>query len=138
MCMTDPISDMLTRIRNALGANKPDVSAPGVSLVSLRAPGSTIDVQHPEGRVDGTYFRGTGTSMSTAVVTGAVAVLLSHHGNASPDDVKGALVDTATSVRDRGREIDLDAADHAVAREDWWQHFPTAFVGLPRGPQGGK
>lgn len=26
MCMTDPISDMLTRIRNALGANKPDVS----------------------------------------------------------------------------------------------------------------
>ena len=25
MCMTDPISDMLTRIRNALGANKPDV-----------------------------------------------------------------------------------------------------------------
>jgi small subunit ribosomal protein S8 len=24
--MTDPISDMLTRIRNALGANKPDVS----------------------------------------------------------------------------------------------------------------
>lgn len=26
MCMTDPISDMLTRIRNALGANKPDVT----------------------------------------------------------------------------------------------------------------
>lgn len=26
MSMTDPISDMLTRIRNALGANKPDVS----------------------------------------------------------------------------------------------------------------
>jgi len=120
-----------------VGVSKPDVAAPGVSLVSLRAPGSTIDVQHPEGRVDATYFRGTGTSMSTAVVAGAVAVLLSHHGNATPDDVKGALVDTATSVGNGGREIDLDAADHAVAREDWWQHFPTAFGRAQGGAQDG-
>jgi serine protease AprX len=60
--------------------------------VSLRAPGSTIDVQHPEGRVDSNYFRGTGTSMSAAIVSGAVAVLLEDHGNATPDDVKGALM----------------------------------------------
>src|SRR6266851_4440522 len=36
--------------------SKPDVVAPGVSVVSLRAPGSTIDVTHPEGRVGDTYF----------------------------------------------------------------------------------
>jgi serine protease AprX len=120
-----------------VGVSKPDVEAPGVSLVSLRAPGSTIDVQHPEGRVDATYFRGTGTSMSTAVVAGAVAVLLSHHGNATPDDVKGALVDTALPVNDQGRAIDLDAADNAVARAGWWQHFPGGFGGAERGPRDG-
>ena len=112
---------------------KPDVVAPGVSVVSLRVPGSTIDTQHPEGRVDDTYFRGTGTSMSTAMVSGAAAVLLSHHGNATPDDVKGALVSSATAIAGGGRMINLDGADHATAQASWWQHFPIAFDGLDRG-----
>lgn len=120
-----------------VGQDKPDVVAPGVSVVSLRAPGSTIDVEHPEGRIDGTYFRGSGTSMSTAVVSGAVAVLLSHHGNATPDDVKGAIVDGATPLGRRARVLDLDAADHAVANSSWWQRFPIAFDGADRGPRTG-
>ncbi len=112
---------------------KPDVVAPGVSLVSLRAPGSTIDVQHPQGRVDPNYFRGTGTSMSTAVVSGAVAALLERHGNATPDDVKGALLDSATVLTSGARAIDLNAADRAVARSEWRQHFPIALDGLGHG-----
>ncbi len=32
MSMTDPIADMLTRIRNALGANKPEVTMPSSKL----------------------------------------------------------------------------------------------------------
>lgn len=124
--------------RERVGRNvKPEIVAPGVSLVSLRAPGSTIDVQHPEGRVEAAYFRGSGTSMSTALVSGAVAVLLSHHGNATPDDVKGALVDGATSVGGGERAIDLDAAENATARSSWWQRFPVAFDGLGRGLQAG-
>ncbi|HWS48106.1 MAG TPA: S8 family serine peptidase, partial [Acidimicrobiia bacterium] len=115
------------------GYSKPDVVAPGVSVISLRAPGSTIDVQHPEGRVDATYFRGTGTSMSTAIVSGAAAVLLSHHGNATPDDVKGALTDTATTIKGGAREIDLARAVAATARPGWWQHYLVAFDGLDRG-----
>jgi serine protease AprX len=115
------------------GHAKPDVVAPGVSLVSLRAPGSTIDVQHPTARVGADYFRGTGTSMSTAVVSGAAAVLLSHHGNATPDDVKGALVDSAVQIGRQAGAIDLAAADTTVARSDWWQHFHVAFDGLDRG-----
>jgi serine protease AprX len=115
------------------GYAKPDVVAPGVSVVSLRAPGSTIDAQHPDARVGANYFRGTGTSMSTAVVSGAVAALLANHGNATPDDVKGALVDAASIVSNGSRAIDLSAADHAVANSNWWQHFPVAFDGLGRG-----
>jgi serine protease AprX len=117
----------------AHGHLKPDVVAPGVSVVSLRAPGSTIDVQHPSARVDDAYFRGSGTSMSTALVSGGVAVLLSHHGNATPDDVKGALVDSAVQIDGRAAAIDLAAADQAVAQPEWWQRFPVAFDGLDAG-----
>ncbi len=112
------------------GYAKPDVVAPGVSVVSLRDPGSTIDVQHPEGRVDETYFRGSGTSMSTALVSGAAAVMLWHHPSATPDDVKGALVDGAARTADGADALDIAAADNAIARRDWWQHYLVAFDGL--------
>jgi len=112
--------------------SKPDVVAPGVSVVSLRAPGSTIDVTHPEGRVGDVYFRGTGTSMSTAMVSGSAALLLASHPAATPDDVKGALIDGAARISAGAREVDLARADEADARADWWQHYPVAFHGLGR------
>jgi serine protease AprX len=112
------------------GYSKPDVVAPGVSVVSLRATGSTIDVEHPEGRLGDTYFRGTGTSMSTALVAGSAAILLSHHPGATPDDVKGALVDGAASLSDGARAVDVMGADHSTASASWWQHFKVAFDGL--------
>jgi serine protease AprX len=119
------------------GYSKPDVVAPGVSVVSLRAPGSTVDVTHPEGRVGDTYFRGTGTSMSTALTSGAVALLLARHPAATPDDVKGALIDGASTLAGGAREVDVDRADTADARPEWWQHYPVAFHGLERGLDNG-
>ncbi len=127
---TVPVWSSRERFR---GYAKPEVVAPGVSVVSLRAPGSTVDTQHPDARVGNDYFRGTGTSMSTALVSGAAAALLEHHRDATPDDVKGALVDTASNLGNGARAIDVNAADRAVARNDWWQHFPVAFDGLGRG-----
>ncbi len=112
---------------------KPEVAASGVSVVSLRAPGSTVDVTHPEGRVDSVYFRGSGTSMSTALVSGVAALIVAHHPAATPDDVKGALVDGATDVRGRSPEVDAQRADTADARPEWWQHYRVAFDGLDRG-----
>jgi len=56
-------------------ARRPDLLAPGKSIVSLRLPGSNADTEHPEGLVKGDVtgrmFRGTGTSQSAAVVSGA-------------------------------------------------------------------
>jgi len=114
------------------GYSKPDVVADGVSVVSLRAPGSTVDVTHPEGRLGDVYFRGSGTSMSTALVSGSAAVLLGHHPAATPDDVKGALVDGAVKIAGDAREVDLARANDADAQPEWWQHFPVAFHGLDR------
>jgi serine protease AprX len=74
---------------------KPDVAAPGAHLLSLRAPGSAVDAANPSARVGETYFRGSGTSMATAVTSGAVAALLASRPSLGPDAVKGLVTSTA-------------------------------------------
>jgi serine protease AprX len=78
---------------------RPDVLAPGKSVVSLRVPNSFVDQTHPEGRLpgdaEGRFFRGSGTSQATAVVSGEIALLLQARPNLTPDQVKTLLRDTA-------------------------------------------
>ncbi len=115
--------------------HKPDLLAPGVSVISLRAPGSTVDIKHPDARLGDHYFRGSGTSMSTALVSGAVATLLDDRAWATPDDVKGALTSTGDPVADsRAVMVDLAAADQSQPDGDWWQRHPTTVIsgqGMP-------
>ncbi len=60
------------------GFAKPDILAPGQSLVSTDAVGSTLDVNYP-GLVlksgDTKYLRLSGSSMATGVVSGLVAIM---------------------------------------------------------------
>ena len=77
---------------------KPDITAPGSRLVSLRAPGSHVEATVAGGLPGTAYRRGSGTSMSAAVVSGAVALLLDKNEAWSPDRVKHALSATATRV----------------------------------------
>ena len=79
-----------------------DVSAPGVSIASLRNPGSLIDQEHPGAVVDERYFRGSGTSQATAVTAGAVALLLDARPALRPDEVKAVLKASATKVDNFG------------------------------------
>ncbi len=112
---------------------KPELLAPGVSVVSLAAPNSTIVKEFPGSVVDQHYFVGSGTSMATAMTTGAVAALTEHHAAATPDDFKAALMSSGRAVPgEAGRAIDLAAADvmPAGSPEQWWQRFPVAFNGL--------
>src|SRR5207244_13600425 len=48
--------------------------------------------------VDGSYRRGSGTSMATGVVSGSVADMMSAAPNLTPDQVKHALAATARPV----------------------------------------
>lgn len=73
------------------GLAKPDVTAPGCHLVSLAAPGAAVTQEFPP-NMPAPYRRGSGTSMSTAVVSGLVADLLSAEPTASPDRVKYQLM----------------------------------------------
>ena len=75
-----------------------DLVAPGRSVVSHRTPGSYVDTLHPEGQVDATRFRGSGTSQSAAVTSAAAAMLLDANPALTPDEVKKALTSTAKKL----------------------------------------
>ena len=91
----DLVPDFTSRGPTAAdGLVKPDVTAPGAHVVSLRAPGSEVDTRFPN-YVDGAYRQGSGTSMAAGVVSGVVASMLSAQPAMSPDRVKFALKSTA-------------------------------------------
>ncbi|MEA2227875.1 MAG: serine protease AprX [Solirubrobacteraceae bacterium] len=91
----DAVAPFSSRGPTPDGAGKPDVLAPGVSLVSDRAPGSTVDTFRPAARVGLSHFKGTGTSQASAVVAGVAARLLEADPALTNDQVKGVLVATA-------------------------------------------
>ena len=72
-----------------------DIAAPGVSIVGLRNPGSHSDAYNEAGRIGGDLVRGSGTSQATALVTGAVALLLEERPGLMPDQVKWILKKSA-------------------------------------------
>jgi serine protease AprX len=83
------------------GLAKPDLVAPGVHTISLRSPGSNIDQQFGStATVGGSYFKGTGTSMSTAVVSGIAAQVLQANPGLNPNQVKYRLMETARPIAD--------------------------------------
>lgn len=85
------------------GFQKPDVAAPGVAIMATKA--------NSKG-----YTQMSGTSMASPMVAGAAALLFQAHPDATPAEVKAALMDTAHSLwgfsekaQGKGR-IDLPAA----------------------------
>jgi serine protease AprX len=74
---------------------KPDVYAPGADIVSLSAPGSTLEELLPENRVGEHYIHLSGTSMATPICAGVVALMLEANPYLSPNDVKSILMSTA-------------------------------------------
>ncbi len=81
------------------GFAKPDLVAPGRNVISLMGNvNGVIPTQHPANRVDNTYFRMSGTSMSAPMVAGAAALLLEDEPNLNPDQVKYRLKATANKT----------------------------------------
>jgi len=82
------------------GFAKPDIVAPGTSVISVLAPKSPWVKEQTYRLVAGSqYIRLSGTSMSTPMVTGAVALLLQDEPNLTPDQVKYRLTHAARSVQ---------------------------------------
>jgi len=115
----DAVSSFSARGPSAAdGVEKPDVVAPGRSLVGLRSPGSEADLRHPN-YVDGDRRRGSGTSFSAPLVAGAAAVLHAADPTATNDRVKFALTATAQPVPEGSAAgagtVDVSRALHAPA-----------------------
>lgn len=82
---------------------KPDMVAPGNAIVSLAAPGATLESAYPAELVAGSdgnndYFSLSGTSMATPAVVGAAALLLQEQSTLTPDQVKARLMLSATKL----------------------------------------
>ena len=85
---------------------KPDLAAPGNKIVSLEAAGSYLATNYPSlhraGSGNNAYMQLSGTSMSTPMVSGAVALLLQGTPALTPAQVKLALQMGATYMPDAG------------------------------------
>jgi serine protease AprX len=99
------------------GFVKPDIVAPGHNIVAAAAKRGTLYNTYPQLKAeDGDYMRLSGTSMATAVTTGAIAELIeaNRHANAyprrpslTPNAIKALLQYTSLSIRDAaGAEYD--------------------------------
>ncbi len=138
----DSVPDWSSR---GAGGRGPDLVAPGRAIVSLRVPGSYLDVNYPGARVSDTLFRGSGTSQAAGVVSGAAAVLIAQRPSLTPHQVKGLLTASADPIPGESRSaqgagrVDIAAALAArvPAGEDK-ERFAKAPREMGRGGQGDK
>ncbi len=92
-------AETLTPFSNCGTSARPvDLVAPGKSIVSLRAPGSDIDLNNPKAVVENRFFLGSGTSQAAAVVAGAAALVVDQRPDITPDQVKALLTGTAAPL----------------------------------------
>jgi len=109
---------------------KPDLVAPGTFIVSLRAAGSVIDVEHHDlvlradeylsggdGGRDGDYLVLSGTSLAAPMVAGAAALLLQQDASLMPADVKARLMASALRIDRLPFETGAGYLDVAAALE---------------------
>ena len=92
------------------GVQKPEVLAPGTRLVAALAPRSDFEDLCRRCVVGRNYFRLSGTSMSSAVVSGVAALVLQANPNMTPNQVKGAILSTLRQVPGVGAAVDANAA----------------------------
>jgi len=85
---------------------KPDLVAPGRRITSAEAAGSLLSVnfplQHVAGSGANSYIYGSGTSMATAMASGAAALLLEERPNLQPIAIKAALQMTSSFMPEAG------------------------------------
>ena len=81
---------------------KPDVVAPGNTILSLKAGGSFLEAAYSELHAGGEYLTLSGTSQASAMVAGAAALMLEANPALAPAQTKFALQVTASFLPDAG------------------------------------
>ncbi len=103
---------------SGLGQIKPDVSAPGVNILSATVPVGAAETNTSTMFDPSRYIRASGTSFACPHTAGAVALIKQAHPGWSPDVVRTALINTATNLRqeDRSPKADGLTSDSIIAQ----------------------
>jgi serine protease AprX len=82
------------------GFAKPELGAPGRYMIGAVPPGSMLTKLKPANVIDAVngYIQLSGTSFAAPIVSAAAAALLAQHPTWTPDQVKGALMVSATPL----------------------------------------
>jgi serine protease AprX len=78
------------------GFRKPEVAAPGRYLIGGVPTGANMLSQFPSRQVAPNYMWMSGTSFAAPIVSGIAATLLAKNPSWTPDQVKGAIMETAS------------------------------------------
>jgi serine protease AprX len=99
---TNPADDVVAAFSSKTAGNgrRPDIYAPGTSIVSLRNPGSFVDANYPSARVGEKFFKGSGTSQAAAVVSAAAALYLQKNRTSPPDSTKCTILNETVKLKD--------------------------------------
>ncbi len=108
---TNPADDTVSDFSSHHGRNiSIDTLAPGRSIVSLKVPGSYADTAYPAARVGDRFLRGSGTSQSAAIMSGALALYLQKYPRATAAQVREAVWGDAAAWALRGpSKLDVGA-----------------------------
>jgi serine protease AprX len=119
------------------GYAKPEIVAPGRNLVGLLPENDRLNISRNRGsnRINKSYFRMSGTSMSAPIVAGAVALLLQDEPSLTPDQVKFRLMATAAkgdrwpgydAARAGAGYLDIFAAVHGTTTQSANTDIPAS------------
>jgi serine protease AprX len=116
MTMADDTVPDFSAAAKTGSARAPDFVAPGVHIQGLRVRGSYIDTKVDNKVVlSDRFMRGSGTSESAAIASGAVALILDKYPNATPDQVKRLLKTTAYDMPLEGRTGTMGSGELRLA-----------------------
>lgn len=92
----DRVSSISSRGPSYAGNNKPDIVAPGMNITSCGVPDK---MQYRRLKSEEQYYKTmSGTSVSTPLVAGIVALVLQKNSKLSPDEVKNLFIKNAVRV----------------------------------------
>jgi serine protease AprX len=117
------------------GFAKPDLAAPGRYMIGAVPKGSTLTKLKPANVTDplNGYMQLSGTSFAAPVVSGAAATLMAQHPTWTPDQVKGALMVTATPEPNAPRgSLGVGEVNIAAARRYTKRTPPNPNAGLDK------
>jgi serine protease AprX len=118
---TNPADDAVADFSSKTAGNgrRPDIYAPGRSIVSLRNPGSFADANYPSARVGDKFFKGSGTSQAAAVVSAAAALYIQKNRTSPPDSTKCTMYFQSVRLKS-DPALEFGSVDIADALANGW------------------